>query len=153
MHILIVLFMIANVIGVGFAAETGMPAREWHAVSINGHPGVVAPRDAAPEFALGDAEGYWLPSERWLTDAEDAIAIEAGQIVDEDRRPVLDGYRQYAGFIEDGDRKIAINSSCVELTSWRSTYVLVMDGGHCFWGATYNVDTGEVEHLVVNGEA
>jgi hypothetical protein len=66
---------------------------------------------------------------------------------------MLDGYRQYAGLIENGDRKIHISSMCTEIGEWRSSAIIVMDGGSCFWIALYNVDTDEIESLMVNGEA
>lgn len=128
--------------------------RPWHEVTVNGNPGVVAPRYAASEIAPGAVDGYWLPTEAWLTEAEDAIVVEAEKIPDEDRRPVIDGYRQYAGYIENGERKIAINSLCnVGPDNWKSQAVFVEDGGPCFWWALYNVDTGDVETISVNGVA
>jgi hypothetical protein len=42
---------------------------------------------------------------------------------------------------------------CEAPDDWKSSYIMVADGGSCFWNALYNVDTGELEYLIVNGEA
>lgn len=114
-------------------------------VEINGNPGVILDSSAYST----DVEG-WIPGEAHLQEAEDAVA---GVEPVDGREPMRGGYRQYVGIVEDGERKVHINSMCVESERWDDTYIMVMDGGSCFWNATYNIDTGEVENLYVNGEA
>jgi nitrite reductase/ring-hydroxylating ferredoxin subunit len=84
-----------------------------------------------------------------LQAAEDAVLAAPSGV----REPVIEGFRQYVGIVEDGDRKIVINSMCQHIDGWETSYIEVMDGGSCFWNAIYNVDTGEIESLIVNGEA
>ncbi|HWV23585.1 MAG TPA: hypothetical protein VNZ58_05305, partial [Thermomicrobiales bacterium] len=98
-------------------------------------------------------DGYWLPGVSWLEKAEEAVTVAASAIPDPARQPILGGYRQYAGVVVNGERKIFINSFCKEFGGWRSQYILVMDGGPCFWSALYDVTTGEIERLYVNGSA
>lgn len=128
-------------------------ARPWIEVTINGKPGVLLPREAAHELVWAEVDGYWLPGEAWLTEAEHAVIAASHEIPEEDRRPRIDGYRQYAGYMLDGQRMIIINSSCDEFEDWRSEVIFVMDGGPCFWQATYNATTRELTSLVVNGHA
>ena len=113
-------------------------------VEVNGNPGVILEASAYRP----DAEG-WSPDLASLQAAEDAVAAESTG----DRAPQLDGYRQYVGIVEEGDRKVIVNSMCQEIDGWDSSYIEVADGGPCFWNAVYNVDTGELELLIVNGEA
>jgi hypothetical protein len=156
MNILVLLLLILRLLGGIVDLEEIAPKPvEWPAVTVNGNPGVVAPRHMASDLARSDdtVEGYWLPGEDWLVRAEHAVAREAAGIPDPQWVPMLDGYRQYAGLIENGDRKIHISSMCTEIGGWRSSAVMVMDGGSCFWIALYNVDTDEIESLMVNGEA
>jgi hypothetical protein len=156
MHILLFLLMLLRLFGgITDIEELAREPREWPAVMVNGNPGVVAPRHVASDLARSDdtVEGYWLPGEDVLARAEDAVQREAAGIADPEWAPVLDGYRQYAGLIENGDRKIHISSMCTEIGGWRSSAVMVMDGGPCFWIALYNVDTDEIESLMVNGQA
>lgn len=133
--------------------------RDWPSVTVAGHDGVVMPRDVAADAVTwivwpdDEIEGYWLPGEPWLEKAEDAVERRSATIPDPDRAPMTGGYRQYAGFVEHGERKILINSFCRDFENWRSQYIMVMDGGPCFWNAIYNVDTAEVERLSVNGVA
>lgn len=113
-------------------------------VEINGNPGVILDVETYDHSLEG-----WTPAEADLQAAEDAVlAAPAG-----DREPQIDGYRQYVGIIDDGERKILVNSMCDEMEGWDEQYIMVMDGGSCFWNALYNVDTGELEFLIVNGEA
>lgn len=129
-------------------------ARPWIEVTINGNPGVLLPREAAYQLVSGDdVEGYWLPGEEWLAEAENAVVKATSEIPDEERRPRIEGYRQFAGFMLDGQRMIAINSFCDEFEGWRQSVVYVADGGACYWQATYNATTGELTRLMVNGHA
>jgi hypothetical protein len=127
----------------GTTVESSPPAMAA-TVEINGNPGVIL--DATAYHP--DAEG-WTPDLPALQAAEDAVlAAPAG-----DRTPQVDGFRQYVGIIDEGDRKVVVNSLCVEFDGWTEAYIEVMDGGSCFWHALYNVETGELEFLIVNGEA
>lgn len=156
MNILILILLLLGSFGGNVDLEEFAPEpREWPAVTVNGNSGVVAPRHMASDLARSDdtVEGYWLPSEEWLIRAENAVRREAAGITDEQRAPILDGNRQYAGLIENDERKIHISSMCVEIEGWRSSAIMVMDGGPCFWVALYNADTDEIESLMVNGQA
>lgn len=114
-------------------------------IAVNGNPAVVFDATSYQR----DAEG-WTPTMDDLLAAEDAVMEVAAQ---DDRGAFVFGYRQYAGFMEDGERKIVIHSMCKSLDDWDKHFLLVLDGGPCFWQATYNVDTSEVEHFYVNGNA
>lgn len=153
--LLVVLSLFGFLLSPGGIDPVAARPGDWPAVTVNGYPGVVAPRDEAEGMVRSEdaVTGYWLPDERWLTRAEDAVVREAADITDEDRQPRIGGYRQYAGYITNGERKIFINSMCTEFDGWRSNGILVMDGGPCFWNAVYNVDTDEIELLIVNGQA
>ncbi|WP_324721562.1 hypothetical protein [Salinimicrobium sp. HB62] len=76
-------------------------------------------------------------------------------------------YRQYIPYInENGERIIEINAFCEILENppenrinewtkldWRTEYVIVDDGGDCYWQITINLDTKKYNNLMVNGEA
>jgi hypothetical protein len=62
--------------------------------------------------------------------------------------------RQYLGLVIDGDRKIYVNGFCDDMgRNWYAEYVAVDDGGDCFFGGMYNVDTAELEYFSFNGFA
>lgn len=104
---------------------------------------------------------YWTPSE------EDVIAIEGGLVhyLEQNAEkfyvrdvPVwdrLDEYnRQYIGIIVDDRHIIYANYFCDSASvDWTEEFVLVMDGGDCFFQFQYDVDTAEYFNLQVNGEA
>ena len=78
-------------------------------------------------------------------------------------------YRQYVPYInENGERVIEINAFCEILENppnpekgitewtkmdWKNEYVMVDDGGNCYWQITINIDTKEYKDLMVNGVA
>jgi hypothetical protein len=114
-------------------------------VEISGNPGVILHANTY----WGDFDN-WTPAVEDLRAAEEAVTIAAPL---DGRDPVLDGYRQYVGIIENGERKIVINSMCMEFDGWEENFIQIEDGGPCFWEALYNVETRELESLIVNGEA
>lgn len=114
----------------------------WSPVTIDGVEGVIASDTTAEAFGYG---GGWVPTVEQVTVAEAAISAEQGP---------LDHYRQYVGFTENGQQKIYINGFCDTWdTDWRTTPIVVMDGGDCYFGAVFNVDTGDLESFIFNGDA
>lgn len=140
----IILLMLLGLLIFGVEGPTAAPPATSFMVEVNGHPGVILKVATYRHEVDG-----WTPTLDDLQAAEDAVlTAPAGR-----REPQIDGYRQYVGIIEDGQRKIVVNSMCMELDGWTEGYIEVGDGGSCFWQAVYNVETGELESLVVNGEA
>jgi hypothetical protein len=67
-------------------------------------------------------------------------------------------YRQYAGIILDRRRIIYVNALCESAgkdgeSYWREKFVLVFDGGACFWNVRYDPQTKRFSELMVNGVA
>ncbi len=122
---------------------------EWEEVTVGEIKGEIIPEAAAssllsstyPDLEYGD---YWTPTLMDVEAAEAVIATEQG---------VFDHMRQYAGFIENGERKIFVNGFCDALgIDWTSERVLVDGGGDCFFTAIYNVDQSGLETFRFNGE-
>lgn len=122
---------------------------EWEEVTVGEIEGVIIPEAAASSLLFGmypdlDPGDYWTPTLMDVEAAEAAIAAERGQ---------LDHMRQYAGFIEDGERKVFVNGFRDALgIDWTTERVLVDDGGDRFFTAIYNVDRDELEMFRFNGE-
>jgi hypothetical protein len=123
---------------------------EWEPVTVGQVVGVIVAPNDAPLFvdSLGldlDDDAYWQPTFADVEAAEVAVADEAGE---------LEHKRQYAGYIENGERKVFINGFCDRIgIDWRERPVLVQDGGDCFFMAVCNVHSGELERFQFNGEA
>jgi hypothetical protein len=61
-------------------------------------------------------------------------------------------YRQYLGIIVHGRKIIYINAFCEKpLDFWQERFYEVCDGGGCFWGVEYDVDSGRFSNLQMNG--
>jgi hypothetical protein len=121
------------------------PADGWIPVSFDGFEGVIVPAEDAGEDGWFSSDEAWTPTEEDVVAAEEAIEAEQGP---------LDHMRQYIGVTQDGERKIFVNGFCDAWeTNWQAELIFVNDGGDCFFGATYNVETGELESFTFNGEA
>ncbi|MCC6456843.1 MAG: hypothetical protein IT328_17945 [Caldilineaceae bacterium] len=112
-------------------------------------------------WLMSQAEGAWTP-----TDA-DVAALEADLLpfLHTAEHPWLrpeppiwervpDYRRQYLGMIENGEQVIYANFFCdANIGDWQQEFVLVNDGGDCFFQVKYNPATGEFYDFSVNGEA
>jgi len=111
---------------------------------------------------LGDntISAYWTPSQA------DVIALESGlnnylQSVatrfpqgppSEER--LSEYHRQYLGIIEEGRRVIYANYFCEDGNQdWENQFVMVQDGGICFFQLKFEVGTSRYYDLQINGEA
>lgn len=67
--------------------------------------------------------------------------------------------RQYFGYIDNNGQKILLINCIWKKDSndtknkWLKERIIVLDGGSYYWQVKYNVDTGELFDLVVNGYA
>lgn len=109
-----------------------------------------------PDETEIDANGEpvtWTPGIEDVLSAEAALAehLEANPDLGVD---ALETYaRQYVG-IGDGENVISVNALCaVDDLDWEDQFIVVADGGSCFWQATVDLPTGEVPSFTVNGEA
>jgi hypothetical protein len=126
-------------------AVTMEPAPGWEPVTIADIQGVIIPAAAEIDFYSGFDE-FWTPTLEDVTAAEAAILEDQG---------ALDHDRQYSGVIDDdGDRLVLVNGFCDTMgTNWMAEPVFVLDGGDCFFAASFNVDTGDLERFWFNGDA
>ena len=95
----------------------------------------------------------------WTPGIEDVLSAEAALAEHLEANPdlgvdALETYaRQYVG-IGDGEDVVSVNALCaVDDLDWEDQFVVVADGGSCFWQATVDLPTGEILSFAVNGEA
>ena len=138
------------------------------AQNMQGEHWVIFSAQQAEESGIGSwfAQGnepieYWTPTEENILALEDALGSYLQENPDRFRNleiPVwerLDEYnRQYIGLVLDGEQIIYANYFCTDLeTDWKKDFVIVMDGGECFFQVKYNVKSAEFFDLQVNGDA
>ena len=132
--------------------------------NIEGEQWVAFSAEHASQSGLNE----WLfpdDAEYWSTNATDILAVEDGvtTFLQENESafftdiPVwqrLNEYkRQYIGVILDGKKIIYANFFCSDQPDWKENFVLVMDGGACYFQFNFDPNTGEFFELQVNGEA
>ncbi len=113
------------------------------------------------EHEFGDAiKGYWTPQQAQVRELEAGIVpfLEASTAPDHTQYGFwedLDDYqRQFFGVTLDERQLIYANYFCADdFEHWRTSYVLVMDGGACFFQVLYDPAEGTFSELRINGVA
>lgn len=111
-------------------------------------------------FFTGDVE-YWSPSEADIHAVEDGLPaylqenLSAFQNTSVPIWEQLDEYkRQYIGVVFEGNKVVYANYFCDETgLDWKKEFVMVLDGGACYFQFKFDPNTGEFFGLQVNGEA
>jgi hypothetical protein len=144
----------------------------------NGDEAASRPTPSAPPSASGiletdlgviftadqiSASEHWPNNDHpWTPSEADVMALEeqlAGYLPDEhpDLWQKLESYtRQYWGTVTpDGNRAIYANFFCDadRLDRWRTDFVMVLDGGDCYFQTIYDVENGDFVWLAINGES
>jgi hypothetical protein len=127
--------------------------KDPHAVLLPGSAARQVKQLCSREFPKVD--GAWTPSRTILETMESRIEKVAelesmhGRIKDPRQ-----SYRQYVGVLIKGKRYIYINGMCERpRENWDKRLEDVCDGGSCFWGVLYNVESGNFSNLQTNGNA
>ena len=124
---------------------------------------VIIEENQAEDMGIGawllHSDDFWTPS------TDDILRLEEG-VVEYLRQnsgafyrqpPVwerLDEYRrQYIGYAIEGKKIIYGNFFCSEEDNWQQEFVMVIDGGDCYFQVKYDVESGKFIYLAVNGEA
>lgn len=140
--------------------------REW---------AVVLPADYWPSNAYSwcreapGRSGYWVPDSETIAALELALAPALNraleqEVKDRDQRPAAaEYYRQYIGIRIGGRQVVYINGfhrSAVERRAatrpeladgWRTTALIVCDGGSYYFGAEFDPATRQVANIRFNG--
>lgn len=140
------------------------------AVQIGQHYVVLSPSESKaaakyfPRWPRETVNGTWTLSKSDVDGLESNIPhiadIPSPNSSYKDRQiPHPERYdRQYAGIILDHRKIIYINALCESAGNdgeryWREKFVLVFDGGSCFWNVRYDPETKRFSGLMVNGVA
>ena len=123
-------------------------------------PGVIFTEKQSLESAFEfSGKRVWMPTLDQIEELERDLPLyltksnhpDAGAMV-----ASLPNYRrQYLGFIDEGHQRIYVNAFCQGHTAtderWRTEFVLVQDGGSCYFQAVYDVESKHFIQLSVNG--
>jgi hypothetical protein len=152
----------------------------WHFRSTAGQGRQLlrpTPRNGEPDFTLLPASeipaavGYFIrpkpAADSWEPTLGDIEDVEAnlpqistltkldpnpGTRIDDPRQY----FRQYLAVVVKGKKMILLNAFCSNQerkNDWRKHLVFVLDGGKCFWHATYDPAAARFSDLKVNGVA
>lgn len=100
--------------------------------------------------------GDWRPSktelkelkERIMTSVKNAAAVQRREL-----RPWKDYTFQYRGQKKNGKNLIAVNAFCSTGQNVEKEWVVVFDGGSCYFSVMYDPARKEFFELRINGEA
>ena len=101
----------------------------------------------------------WEPTVADIDEIEaDLPQISALSNKDSDPRRHIDNpglyFRQYLAAVIDGRKTILLNAFCANQEyrdQWRKHLVFALDGGKCYWHATFDTGTKTFSNLIVNG--
>lgn len=117
--------------------------------------GVIVPEVHAKRFHAGydgPAEGYWSPS------VEQALAVgkSLSAYVEKKHSKIserLHSYRyQLVGYLKGGRRLMFVNAFCQTHGDWKTSPIMVDDGGDCYFQLTYDPATQQISRFQVNGD-
>lgn len=103
----------------------------------------------------GDAA--WLPTEAEIARVDAAmpeVLTTAGH--DEAAAAFASRLRQYVGIVRGGRKFVYVNVADKQMAQgldWRSTPIIVCDGGSTFFGVEIDVETLKITHFSSNGYA
>ena len=110
---------------------------------------------------FGVTPPYWTPSPEQIALLEAQLKPYLGRVRLPKAKAIaarLGRYkRQYFGYTDGGKRWILVNGFCEgrwkKEDAWRNRFVLVHDGGLCFFKVRYDPSKSQFEQLEINGEA
>lgn len=103
--------------------------------------------------------GAWEPSAKDMALAQTRVPEIVYEFANEYQRSLIDdlpGYTiQYQGIEDEGERLIYMNAACgvSEGSSSPSEFIIVLDGGPCYFRLKFNPENGEAVEMGFNGEA
>ena len=103
--------------------------------------------------------GAWEPSAQDMAMAKAKVPEIVYAFADEYQRSLiadLPGYTiQYQGIEDHGEKLIYMNAACgvSEASSSPGEFIMVMDGGPCYFRLKFNPESGEAVEIVFNGDA
>lgn len=120
-----------------------------------------AQADQMLDWLFTDDVEYWSPTEADIQSVEDGLPdyLRENQssfyITGSPVWERLNEYnRQYVGLVLEGKKVIYANYFCNATgLDWKKEFVMVLDGGACYFQFKFNTDSGEYFGLQVNGEA
>ena len=128
----------------------------------DGFEGVIFPAEmkALNSYSGGKQMQYWTPSEADIVEAESKLVAflqqtKAPKFQQEKILKNIKTYkRQYVGVVKNGEQDIFINFFCDSgHVEWTKHFVMVSDGGACFFQVTFSTKTKTFSDLMVNGVA
>lgn len=138
----------------------------------DGYPAYIFPASTAASSGAhyllnnGDTATYWTPTAADVKLAEQAFQTEVvhqlaatspmeGQKtpIEEVQELIPEYYRQYFGFIQDGEHQIYGTYFCQTFPGWGETLMMVEDGGACVVEWIYNLDDGTIPMFMIHGQA
>jgi len=104
---------------------------------------------------------YWTPTAEQASLADMAVLDHLRRMDTTRSRQISDAIsdykRQYVGYTVGGKQWMLVNAMCRQYWEsqeiWKSSVVVVLDGGTCFFNARFEMATSTVHSLEINGDS
>ena len=101
--------------------------------------------------------GAWSPAPKQLTEIRSNLEpfVKQQALKQNKKLPIWSSYTfQYQGQVVDKQEVVLINAFCIETPEYsKHQFVLVFDGGPCFFQVKYDPNKKKFFQLMFNGEA
>jgi hypothetical protein len=112
-------------------------------------------------LALERSAPYWTPTTEQAFLADTAVLDYLRRMNTPQSRQISDAIgdykRQYVGYTDGGKQWMLVNAMCWRYWEkqgiWKSSVVVVLDGGICYFRARFEMATSTVHSLEINGDA
>jgi hypothetical protein len=128
----------------------------------NGFEGVIFPAEKRVLGSGADANKmqYWTPSKADVAEAESKLLafLQQAKLGNHEKDRILKDIksykRQYVGILTRGKKELFINFFCESFQEeWTKHFLLVLDGGACFFRVNFSMEKKMFHDLSVNGYA
>jgi hypothetical protein len=128
----------------------------------NGFEGVIFPAERRVlSYGTGaDKMQYWTPSKAEVSEAESKLLafLQQAKLGNHEKDRILKNIksykRQYVGIFTGGKKELFINFFCESFQEeWTKRFLIVEDGGACFFRVNFSMGTKTFHGLEVNGYA
>jgi hypothetical protein len=156
------ILLLAEMCGQAFLQTTARAEEPFQVVRTASFEGVIIPGEKAKDFIRGISGS--VENEVWTPRKNDILKLEkriggylktAASKASPRLWSRLPSYkRQYVGVVRGGRKMIFASFFCqTGSADWKTTPIMVLDGGDCYFNILYDTTTAEFSNLQINGEA
>lgn len=125
-------------------------------VSAKNNPVIIFSAEQASQVIAPNEPPFWTPTAKQIVLLESLLASHLKSKPPRNGKPVLkplEYSRQYIGVTKNGHKLIYLNAFCSQIKGWHERFVMVLDGGSCYFQVYFDLAGQKFSELQYNGNA